>query len=83
MENLNDLLTGCDAAEHRLAKGFLLDACNEILGDLETHIRIEQGHANFAEGVCDIGFADFTLTAEVFENVLKFIGKSAKHGGPM
>jgi hypothetical protein len=46
-------------------------------------IGIEQSESNLAEGVRDIRFADLALATEVFENILKFIRESAKHGASM
>jgi hypothetical protein len=43
------------------------------------NIGVEQCQANLAERIGNVGFADFALPAEVFKNVLKFIGESAKH----
>jgi hypothetical protein len=83
VENFYDLLAGSHAAENSFAEGLLLDLGYEILRNLEVDIGIEQGESNLAEGVRDIRFADLALAAEVFENILKFIRESAKHGASM
>ena len=80
MENFHDLLAGTDAAQNGLAQGLLFDSYYKILRHLEVDICIQQGESNFAEGVCDIRLTDLALTTEIFENVLKFIGESGKHG---
>jgi hypothetical protein len=76
-------LAGGYAAENSFAKGLLLDLGYEILRNLEVDIGIEQGEPNLSECVGDIRFADLALAAEVFENILKFIRESAKHGASM
>ena len=48
VENLNDLLAGRDAAQDILAERLGLDASDEVLGDLEMHVRLEQGEAHLA-----------------------------------
>ena len=81
MEDFDDLLTGSDAAEHLLAQGFVFDASNKLLGDSEVNVGLEQGQANFAKGVGDVLFADATMPAEIFEDLLKFVRKAGKHKG--
>jgi hypothetical protein len=80
VEDFYDLLAGGYAAENSFAKGLFLDLGYEILRNLEVDIGIEQGEPNLSECVGDIRFADLALAAEVFENILKFIRESAKHG---
>ena len=83
VEDFYNLLAGGHAAENGFAKGLLLDLGYEILRNLEVDIGIEQGEPNLSERVRDIRFADLTLAAEVFENILKFIRESTKHGASM
>ena len=80
VENFNDLLTGRHAAEHRFAKRFFLHPRDEILRDLEIYIRVEKGETHLAKGLGDIRLRDSPLPSQVFENILKLVGKSAKHG---
>ncbi len=58
LENFDDLLAGGDAAEHLLAQRLFLDAGDEVLRDGEIDVRLEQRHADLAQGVGDIRLAD-------------------------
>ena len=63
------------------AEGFFFDAGDEVLGDLVVDVGIQKREANFSHGLGDVGFGDVALAAEVFENVLEFVGKAIEHGG--
>ena len=80
MKNFYDLLARSHAAKHLFAERFFFHPGDKILRDLEIHIRIEQGQPHLAEGIGDIRFRDPPLPSQVFENILKLVGKSAKHG---
>ena len=75
MEDFDDLLTGV-TLEHLLAHGFVFNASNKLLGDSEVNVGLEQGQANFAKGVGHVLFADATMPAEIFEDLLKFVRKA-------
>jgi hypothetical protein len=66
------LLSGLDALNDFRAKSFGFDAFDEIAGDLEIHIGLEQRHANFAQGVAGVGLGNFAEAAQIFEGVLEF-----------
>ena len=71
VDDLDDLLAGLDALDDLLADGLGLDALDEIAGDLEIDIRLEQRHAHLAQGIGDVGLGDFAEAAQVFERVLE------------
>ena len=71
VDELDDLLAGLDALDDLLAEGFVLDAFDEIAGDLEIHIGFEQRQAHFAQRVADVGLGDFSEPAQVAECVLE------------
>ena len=79
-DDFDDLLSGLDAGDDLLAERFLLHAGDELLGDLEINVRIEQGHAHLAQRLGDVGFADFAESPEVAEGLLEFIAERVKHG---
>ena len=81
VKNFNDLLTRRNAAKHTLTERFFFYASNEFSGDLKINIRFEQRHPNLAQCSIDIRFADNAVSAEVFENLLKFVAKLRKHVG--
>jgi hypothetical protein len=43
------------------------------------HVGFEQGEAHFAQGGIDIRLADAPVPAEVFEDILEFVGEAGKH----
>ena len=62
------------------AEGLGLDALNEIAGDLEIDIGLQQRHADLAEGIGDVGLGDFAEAAQVFEGVLELAAQGIEHG---
>jgi hypothetical protein len=79
VEDFDDLLPGSDTPQHLLAQSFVFDPSNELLGDSEVNVSLEQGHANFAESVGYVLFADAAVPTEIFEDLLKFVRKTGKH----
>src|SRR5258708_23774920 len=79
VENLNDLLAGRDAAEHCLTERFLFDAGYEFFGDFKIDIGLEQREPDLAQRGIDILLADFSVTAEILENLLQPTAELRKH----
>ena len=79
-DDFDDLLSGLDAGDDLLAERFFLHAGDELLGDLEINVRIEQCLAYLAQRLGDVGFADFAESPEVAEGLLEFIAERVKHG---
>ncbi len=71
VDDFDDLLAGMDALDDFLAEGLGLDAVDEIAGDLEIDVGFEQRHADFAQGIGDVGLGNFAEAAQVFEGVLE------------
>ena len=80
VDDFDDLLPGLDAGDHLFAERLILHAGDELLGDLEIDIRIEQRHAHLAQRLGDVRFADLAEAPQVSEGLLKFIAESVKHG---
>src|SRR5262249_5568250 len=78
IENLNDLLSGGDAAGDGLAPGLVLDPRDEFFLDLKVDIALEQREPNLPERSVDVRFADFSVTAEIFEDLLQLIAELRK-----
>jgi len=53
------------------ANGLGFDALDEIARDLEIHVGFQQRHADFAEGVGDVGLGNFPEPAQISEGVLE------------
>src|SRR5436853_393651 len=82
VKNLNDLLTGRDAAQNGFAQRFFFDACDEILRDLKIKISCEQREANLAQRSIDVLLPDFSVTAEILKDLLQSVAQLRKHSLP-
>ncbi len=54
VDDLDDLLAGLNALDDFLAERLVLDPLDEVAGNLEIHIGLEQGDAHFAQGFADV-----------------------------
>ena len=79
INKLDDLLPWCQGTEHVRADGLLLNFGDEILGDGEIDIRLEQRHPNFTHGGFDIVLGDLALITQTIEDALKFVAKILEH----
>ena len=75
VEDLDDLFAGFDRLEHVLAHGLFLHLGDEVLGDAEFDIGLQQGDADFAQGVGDVFFRDAAHAAEVAEGFVEAVGE--------
>src|SRR5205823_3188607 len=80
VDDFDDLLPGLDALNDLLAEGLFLDALDEVAGDLEIHVGVQQGHSHLAQRVGDVGIRDFSQAAQVSENVLELAAERIEHG---
>ena len=71
MDDFDDLLAGLDALDDFRADGLGFDALDEIAGDLEIHVGLQQRHADFAQGIADVGLGNFPEAAQIAEGVLE------------
>src|ERR1700736_6578876 len=83
VENLNDLLTGGNAAEHAFAKRLLFDLGNEFFRDRKINIGLEQREPDLSQRRVDVLFADFSVAAKILEDLLQLIAKLRKHSPPI
>ena len=51
VDDSNDLLAGLDALDDLLADGLLFDPLDEIAGDLEMNVGVQQSHPNLAQRI--------------------------------
>ncbi len=72
VDDFDDLLAGLDALNDLGADGFGFDALDEVAGDLEIHVGLQQRHADLAQGIGHVGLGDFSEPAQVPERVLEF-----------
>src|SRR5581483_3614630 len=79
MDDLDDLLAGLDALDDFLAESLGFDAFDEIAGDLEIDIGLQQGEPDLAQGISDIGLGNFAEAAQVLEGILEFAAQRVEH----
>ncbi len=72
-DDFDDLLGGRKRGEHFLAHGLLLDGFDELFDDAEMHVGFEQRHADLAQRGLHIGLAEFSFSAQVFEDALELV----------
>ena len=72
VDDFDDLLAGLDAGDDLRAERFGFDALDEIAGDLEIHVGLQQRHADLAQGIGDVGLGNFAEAAQIAEGVLEF-----------
>src|SRR5437588_1695117 len=80
VENFNDLLTGRDAAQNGFAKRFVSDPRDEFLCNLKIDIGLEKRQSDLPQRGVDVRLADFSVAAEILENLLQLIAELRKHG---
>ena len=59
----------------------LLDPGDEAADDLEVDVGLEQGDADLAEDLVDVGLGEAALAAEALEDALEAVGKCLEHAG--
>jgi len=63
-----------DLIEHIRVK-----ALDQVFDDIEVNVGLEQGDADFAQGLLHVLLGDGALAAEVLEGALQFFGEILKH----
>ena len=77
----DDGLGGGEALEDFLAGGLGAHALQEILGDLEVDVGLEEGEADLAQGGIDVRLGQGPLPAEGAEHPFELVAESVEHGG--
>jgi hypothetical protein len=83
VEDFHDLLAGRDGAQHLRTDGLRLHGGDEVFGDLEIDIGLQQRHADVLHRIGDVGFADLGLAAELLEGEFEFFSEGGEHGRRM
>ena len=73
VDDLDDHLAGVEALEHAGADRLLADVGDELLGDLEVDVGLEQREADLAHRLVDVGLAQLPARAQVRERALEAI----------
>jgi len=63
-----------------LAKGLLLHGGNEVLDHRQRHVRLQQGEADLAQGVGNIGFRQTGFTPEGLHDTGEALSQIIEHG---
>ena len=80
MHDLDHLLAGVEALEDVLAERDCLDACDELLDDLEVDVGLEQGEADLAHRLVDGVLVQPPGAAEIAQGRLEPVGEGIEHG---
>ena len=75
VDDLDDLLTGVELADHVGAERPLLDRVGEALDDLEVDVSLQQREPDLTHGAVDVGLGQRAVAAHVGERRLKLLRK--------
>ena len=78
VDDLDDHLRGGETLEHVRADGALADGFDKVLDDLVAHVGLEQRETHLAHRFLYVRLRQTALAAELFENVIEFVGKIFK-----
>ena len=78
-DDADDLLVRRQALEDLLIDGAIADAIDERLDDLEVDVRLEQRHADLAEGGLDGRLRKPGFAAKRAKNLLQTVAERVKH----
>ena len=71
---------GLSALRELLAEAALADPGDEALDDREVDVGLEQGEADLAQDLVDVGLAEPPLAAEAPEDAVEAVGECLEHG---
>ena len=79
-DDFDDLLGGREGGGDFGAEGLGANFFDEVAGDVEVDVGLEEGEADLAEGVVDVLVGEGALAAEGLEGALEFFREVFKHG---
>jgi len=79
MDDLDEGLARAQGFGHFLAHGSFLDARHEIAHHRQGDVRLEQRHADFAQGILDILFGQTAAAADVAQGARESFSQILKH----
>ena len=80
MHDADQGLPGTQRADDFLADRLFLDGGNELLDHRQGDVGLEQRHADFAQGIGNIGFSQAGFALERLHDAGKAIGQVIEHG---
>jgi hypothetical protein len=75
-------LVGAEAPQHLLARGGYPHAVEQLLGDFEVDVRLEQRQTDLAQRGVDLGLAEHTVAPQGPEDPLKPLAQRLEQGHP-
>src|SRR2546425_3754244 len=79
VDDFDDLLARLNALNDLLADRLFLDSLDEIAGDLEIDIGVQQRHPDLAQRISHVGLGNLSQSAQVPENVLELAAQRIEH----
>jgi len=79
VDDLDHLLTGGHAFDHLLADALGPDSLDELRGDLDIYVGVEQREADFPHRFGDIGFGKGALPTQFSEHVMQLVAERFEH----
>src|SRR5439155_8597786 len=79
VDDLDDLLGRAEALGQVGADALLADARHHALDDLEVDVGLEQGQADLAQDLVDLGLAQAATAAQAPEDAIEAIGQGLEH----
>ena len=79
VENFDDLFTRLHRLEDVFALRFFTNGFDEVLGDGEFDVGLEQSEPDFAQSIEDVFFGDFGGSSEAAERLVECVGEVGKH----
>ena len=79
VDDLDDLMPGPDALEDVGPDGLGLDPLEEIAGEIEADVRLEEDPADFPESFLDCVFGQNAAPRELLERGVQFGGQLVEH----
>ena len=78
VKNVNDLLTGRDAAQNGFVERFVSDARDEFFRHVKIDVGFKQREPNLPQRGVDVRLTDFAVAAEIFEDLLQLLAELRK-----
>jgi hypothetical protein len=72
-------LSRAQRSDHLFADGFFLDGGDQFLDCRQGYVRLQQGQANLAQGIGDVGFGQACFTAQCLHDAGKALGQVVEH----
>jgi len=79
VDDLDDLLPRGEALEDILADRALAHSCDEVAGDAQVHVRLEEDHAHLAQRLVHVALGEAAAAGDLLENAVQLLGQRLEH----